>query len=88
MNATNINFLTDTRTVEEIKQEPAHQAQMKLIAAIRKGLLSRSRILADPKEQEFLRKHIALGIPMWYIAGRFGMTVPQTWALIRELGII
>lgn len=49
---------------------------------------SRQRILNDLSEQEFLRKHIALGIPMNYVAWKFDMTPDQVMSLIRELGII
>lgn len=84
---TNVNILDDYRSIHEVMQE-RYQRKLKTIAYIRKGLVNRQRILDSPGEQVFLRKHIALGLPMEYVAWRFGLTVGQAWSLIRELQII
>lgn len=84
---TNVNILDDYRSIQDVLQE-RYQLKLKTVAYIRKGLINRQRILESPSEQAFLRKHVALGLPMEYIAWRFGLTVEQAWNLIRELQII
>lgn len=83
-----VNFLQDPRSVKEMLEDPANQLKIKVIEDVRRGLRSRDRILADPNEQIFLRKHVALGLPMAYIAWRFGLTEGQAWNVVRELEII
>lgn len=58
------------------------------VAKQRIGERSRQEILSSPERQAYLRKHIAYGFPMRYIAWEFQLTIPQAWSLVRELEII